>query len=118
VRCSVNSGFTRAPATHLGRDVASLEVSKAYAFDGPEAGRTLGLFEGAVSSSFYRAFFRARGVRVAEHALPRLFLRGRPGRHSPILNARDTTLAYRSRAPQEDIARLQSEDGREMPWTP
>ena len=32
------------------------------------------------------------------------------------LNARDTTLAYASRAPQADIARLKARMGWEMPW--
>jgi len=32
------------------------------------------------------------------------------------LNARDTTLAFASRAPQADIARLKARMGWEMPW--
>jgi predicted dithiol-disulfide oxidoreductase (DUF899 family) len=36
--------------------------------------------------------------------------------HLAHLNARDTTLAYASRAPQKDIARLKARMGWEMPW--
>ncbi len=36
--------------------------------------------------------------------------------HLAHLNARDTTLAYVSRAPQADIARLKARMGWEMPW--
>jgi len=36
--------------------------------------------------------------------------------HLAHLNARDTTLAYASRAPQQDIARLKARMEWEMPW--
>ncbi len=36
--------------------------------------------------------------------------------HLAHLNARDTTLAYASRAPQADIARLKTRMGWELPW--
>src|SRR6266581_1681726 len=36
--------------------------------------------------------------------------------HLSHLNARDTTLAWASRAPQADIARLKARMGWEMPW--
>jgi predicted dithiol-disulfide oxidoreductase (DUF899 family) len=36
--------------------------------------------------------------------------------HLAHLNVRDTTLAYASRAPQADIARLKARMGWEMPW--
>ena len=36
--------------------------------------------------------------------------------HLAHLNARDTTLAFASRAPQADIARVKARMGREMPW--
>jgi predicted dithiol-disulfide oxidoreductase (DUF899 family) len=36
--------------------------------------------------------------------------------HIAHLNARDTTLAFASRAPQTDIARLKARMGWEMPW--
>ena len=36
--------------------------------------------------------------------------------HLAHLNARDTTLAYASRAPQADIARLKARMGWKMPW--
>jgi predicted dithiol-disulfide oxidoreductase (DUF899 family) len=36
--------------------------------------------------------------------------------HLAHLNARDTTLAYASRAPQADIARLKARMGWEIPW--
>ena len=36
--------------------------------------------------------------------------------HLAHLNARDTTLVFASRAPQEEIQRLKSEMGWDMPW--
>ena len=36
--------------------------------------------------------------------------------HLAHLNARDTTLAYASRAPQADISRLKARMGWQMPW--
>jgi predicted dithiol-disulfide oxidoreductase (DUF899 family) len=40
--------------------------------------------------------------------VPRLFTRGRSGRHIAHLNARGTTLVFVSRAPQPDIARVKA----------
>jgi len=63
----------------------------------------------------YRAFFEP-GVfagRARCRAAPWAPIRSRTWAH---LNARDTTLAYASRAQQADIARLKARMGWEMPW--
>ncbi len=99
------------------RRMPRLLVEEDYAFDGPD-GRVslLDLFEGRRQLVVYR-FFYEPGV----HGWPD---RGCPGcsfgadqvAHLAHLNARDTTLAYASRAPQERIQRLKAEMGWEVPW--
>jgi predicted dithiol-disulfide oxidoreductase (DUF899 family) len=93
-------------------------VEKNYEFEGPDGPVSLlGLFEGRRQLLLYRAFYE-------------LGVEGWPGHgcvgcsfmadHVPNLahlNARDTTLAYASRAPQADIARLKARMGWEhIPW--
>lgn len=94
-----------------------MAVEKAYAFEGPGGKASLlELFEGRRQLIVYRAFFEP-GVKgwpdhacvgcsmVADHVAP-----------VAHLNARDTTLAFASRAPQSDIARLKARMGWAMPW--
>lgn len=94
-----------------------LAVNKAYAFDAPNGKVSLlDLFEGRRQLIVYRAFFEP-GV----HGWPDYGCRGcsmvaDQASHLAHLNARDTTLAYVSRAPQADIARLKAKMGWEMPW--
>jgi predicted dithiol-disulfide oxidoreductase (DUF899 family) len=92
-------------------------VSKDYRFEGPDGPvGLLDMFEDRRQLIVYRFFFDP-GV----HGWPE---RGCPGcsfgadqvAHIAHLNARDTTLAYASRAPQEDIVRLRDEMGWEVPW--
>src|SRR5215213_8075923 len=92
-------------------------VEKGYRFEGPdgEVG-LLDLFEGRRQLIVYR-FFYEPGV----HGWPE---RGCGGcsfgadqvAHLAHLNARDTTLAYVSRAPQAKIQPLKAEMGWDMPW--
>ncbi|MGH3585324.1 MAG: DUF899 domain-containing protein [Pseudonocardia sp.] len=94
-----------------------LEVEKDYAFDGP-GGRVglLGLFEGRRQLVLYRAFFEPGVHGWPEHACIGCSLLADQVAHLAHLNARDTTLAFASRGPQPDIARLKERMGWEMPW--
>ena len=85
-------------------------IEKAYEFEGPR-GRVslLGLFEGRRQLIVYRAFFEPEVFGWPELGADRVA-------HLARLNARDTTLAYASRASQEDIARLKVRMGWKMPW--
>ena len=92
-------------------------VEKAYAFDGPE-GKTslLGLFDGRRQLIVYRAFFEPGVFGWPEHACRGCSMVADQVAHVAHLNARDTTLAFVSRAPQKDIARVKARMGWEMPW--
>jgi len=64
----------------------------------------------------YRAFFEPGVFGWPEHACRGCSLGADQVAHLAHLNARDTTLAYASRAPQADIMRLKARMGWEMPW--
>ena len=95
-----------------------LQVDKNYAFEGPE-GRVglLDLFEGRRQLVVYRFFFEPgvegwpdRGCigcsTIADQVV-----------HPAHLNARDTSLAFVSRAPQEKIERMKARMGWDyIPW--
>ena len=94
-----------------------MAVEKSYAFEGPH-GR-LGLidvFEGRRQLIVYRAFFEPGVLGWPEHACRGCSLGADQVAHLTHLNARDTTLAYASRAPQKDIQRLKAGMGWKMPW--
>ncbi|HEV2442633.1 MAG TPA: DUF899 family protein [Steroidobacteraceae bacterium] len=85
-------------------------VEKAYHFEGPEGKVSLlGLFEGRRRLIVYRAFFEPGVFGWPELGADRVA-------HLARLNARDTTLAYASRASQEDIVRLKARMGWKIPW--
>jgi predicted dithiol-disulfide oxidoreductase (DUF899 family) len=92
-------------------------VPQAYAFDGP-AGRVslLDLFEGRRQLIVYRAFFEPGVYGWPDHACPGCSLVADQVAHVAHLNARDTTLAFASRAPQQDIERVKARMGWAMPW--
>jgi len=92
-------------------------VQKAYAFDGP-AGKAslLDLFEGRRQLIVYRAFFEPGVEGWPDHGCVGCSLMADQVSHLAHLNARDTTLAYASRAPQADIARMKERMGWKMPW--
>src|SRR5689334_14854941 len=94
-----------------------LEVTKSYAFDGPE-GRVslLDLFAGRRQLIVYRAFFEPGVFGWPEHACRGCSLVADQVAHPAHLNARDTTLAFVSRAPQPDIERVKARMGWQMPW--
>ena len=94
-----------------------MAVEKAYVFDGPEGKASLlDLFEGRRQLIVYRAFFEPGVHGWPEHACIGCSLGADQVGHLSHLNARDTTLAYASRAPQADIARLKARMGWDMPW--
>ena len=94
-----------------------MAVEKAYEFDGPGGKASLlDLFEGRRQLIIYRAFFEPGVFGWPEHACRGCSLGADQVAHLAHLNARDTTLAYASRAPQADIARLKARMGWEMPW--
>jgi predicted dithiol-disulfide oxidoreductase (DUF899 family) len=99
------------------RRMPRVAVEKDYRFEGPEGEvGLLDLFEGRRQLIVYR-FFYEPGV----HGWPE---RGCGGcsfgadqvAHLAHLNARDTTLAYVSRAPQSNIQRMKTEMGWDRPW--
>jgi predicted dithiol-disulfide oxidoreductase (DUF899 family) len=94
-----------------------LAVGKPYVFDGP-AGKVslLDLFEGRTQLVLYRAFFEPGVFGWPDHACRGCSLGADQVAHLSHLNARDTTLAYASRASQADIARLKTRMGWHMPW--
>ena len=93
-----------------------LAVEKTYTFDGPRGKVSLlDLFEGRRQLIIYRAFFESGVHGWPEHACIGCSLGADQVAHLAHLNARDTTLAYASRAPQADIARLKAAHGLEGP---
>lgn len=94
-----------------------MAVEKAYAFEGPAGPVSLrDLFEGRRQLIVYRAFFEPGVHGWPDHACRGCSLGADQVSHLAHLNARDTTLAYVSRAPQPDIARLKAKMGWDMPW--
>jgi predicted dithiol-disulfide oxidoreductase (DUF899 family) len=94
-----------------------LSVDKGYAFDGP-GGRVslLDLFAGRRQLIVYRFFFEPGVSGWPERGCPGCsFLADQVG-HLAHLNARDTTLAFVSRAPQPDIERWKARMGWDIPW--
>ncbi|NDV85931.1 DUF899 domain-containing protein [Aurantimonas aggregata] len=93
------------------------EVEKTYCFDGPQGAMSLAdLFEGRRQLIVYRAFFEPGVLGWPDNACRGCSLVADQVAHLAHLNARDTTLAYVSRAPQADIARLKAQKGWAMPW--
>ena len=92
-------------------------VEKKYEFEGPKGKVSLlDLFEGRPQLVLYRAFFEPGVFGWPEHACRGCSLGADQVSHLAHLNARDTTLAYASRAPQKDIARLKARMEWDMPW--
>ena len=94
-----------------------LAVEKHYQFDGP-TGRVslLDVFEGRRQLVIYRAFFEPGVHGWPERACPGCSMLADQVAHLAHLNARDTTLAFVSRAPIAEITRLEDEMGWAMPW--
>ena len=94
-----------------------LAVEKQYEFDGPKGKASLlDLFEGRRQLIVYRAFFEPGVFGWPDHACRGCSFGADQVGHLAHLNARDTTLAYASRAPQADIERLKARMDWKMPW--
>ncbi len=92
-------------------------VDKEYEFDGPDGVVSLpGLFGGRRQLIVYRAFFEPGVYGWPDHACPGCSLVADQVAHVAHLNARDTTLAFASRAPQPDIERVKARMGWQIPW--
>jgi predicted dithiol-disulfide oxidoreductase (DUF899 family) len=93
-------------------------VEKAYSFEGPKGKVSLlDLFEGRRQLVVYRAFFEPGVHGWPEHACIGCSMVADQVSDLTHLNARDTTLAFASRAPQAEIARLRARMGWEhIPW--
>ena len=95
-----------------------MAVEKKYEFDGPN-GKVglLELFEGRRQLILYRAFFEPGVYGWPDHGCRGCSFLADQVAHPAHLNARDTTLAFASRAPQADIKRLKERMGWELiPW--
>jgi predicted dithiol-disulfide oxidoreductase (DUF899 family) len=94
-----------------------LAVEKQYEFEGPNGNVSLlDLFEGRRQLIVYRAFFEPGVHGWPDHACRGCSLGADQVSHLAHLNARNTTLAYASRAPQPDIERLKARMEWKMPW--
>ena len=95
-----------------------LAVEKSYTFEGPKGKVSLlDLFEGRRQLIIYRAFYEPGVHGWPEHACRGCSMVADQVSHLSHLNARNTTLAYISRAPQADILQLKKRMGWEhIPW--
>jgi predicted dithiol-disulfide oxidoreductase (DUF899 family) len=94
-----------------------LAVEKEYAFDGPRGKASLlDLFEGRRQLIVYRFFYDPGMKSFPEAGCPGCSFLADQVAHLAHLNARDTTLVFVSRAPQEDIARWKARMGWDIPW--
>jgi predicted dithiol-disulfide oxidoreductase (DUF899 family) len=94
-----------------------MAVEKPYVFEGAGGKLSLlDLFEGRRQLIVYRAFFEPGVHGWPDHACRGCSLGADQVGHLSHLHAKDTTLAYVSRAPQSDIARLKARMGWTMPW--
>ncbi|MGH2989374.1 MAG: DUF899 domain-containing protein [Solirubrobacterales bacterium] len=101
-----------------------MAVEKAYEFDGPDGKVSLlDLFEGRRQLIIYRAFYApevtttAEGTSYPERACVGCSMVADQVAHLAHLNARDTTLAFASRAPQAEIQALKERmEWEHIPW--
>jgi predicted dithiol-disulfide oxidoreductase (DUF899 family) len=94
------------------------EVEKAYRFEGPDGPASLAeLFDGRRQLVLYRFFYDPDVHGYPERGCPGCSFMADQVSHLAHLNARDTTLVFASRAPQENIQALKERMGWEhIPW--
>jgi predicted dithiol-disulfide oxidoreductase (DUF899 family) len=94
-----------------------LAVEQEYEFEGPEGKVSLhDLFDGRRQLIVYRFFFEPGVKGWPERGCGGCSFLADQVAHLAHLNARDTTLAFVSRAPQADIERWKARMGWDMPW--
>ena len=94
------------------RRMPRMAVEKDYRFEGPDGPASLAdLFEGRRQLVVYRFFFDPGMDSYPERGCGGCSFIADQVAHLAHLNARDTTLAYVSRAPQAEIQRLKARDG-------
>jgi len=99
------------------RRMPRLAVGKDYAFEGPDGPASLlDLFEGRRQLIVYRHFFEPGVAGWPDSGCPGCSFLADQVSHLAHLNARDTTFAFVSRAPQPDIERWKGRMGWEIPW--
>ena len=99
------------------RRMPRMAVEKDYRFEGPNGPASLlDLFEGRSQLVVYRFFYEPGVAGWPEKGCVGCSFGADQVAHLAHLNARDTTLAYVSRAPQENIARYKERMGWERPW--
>jgi predicted dithiol-disulfide oxidoreductase (DUF899 family) len=100
------------------RRMPRMAVEKEYTFEGPDGPATLlDLFEGRRQLIVYRFFYEPGVVGWPERGCPGCSFLADQLSHLAHLNARGTTLAYVSRAPQESIKRMKADMGwDQIPW--
>jgi predicted dithiol-disulfide oxidoreductase (DUF899 family) len=99
------------------RRMPRMAVEKDYLFDGPAGPTSLNdLFAGRRQLIVYRFFYQPDVDGWPDLGCPGCSLLADQVAHLAHLNARDTTLAFVSRAPQERIAALKNRMGWDVPW--
>jgi predicted dithiol-disulfide oxidoreductase (DUF899 family) len=100
------------------RRMPRMAVEKEYEFDGPDGPVGLpGLFEGRRQLIVYRFFYEPGVADFPDGGCRGCSFLADQVAHPAHLNARDTTLAFVSRAPQADIMRWKARMGWEqIPW--
>jgi predicted dithiol-disulfide oxidoreductase (DUF899 family) len=92
-------------------------VENDYRFDGPNGPASLlDLFEGRSQLIIYRFFYEPGVAGWPDRGCRGCSMMAEQDSHPAHLNARDTTLAYVSRAPQANIERLKAHTGWQVPW--
>jgi predicted dithiol-disulfide oxidoreductase (DUF899 family) len=99
------------------RRMPRMAVEKEYAFDGPDGRASLlDLFAGRRQLIVYRYFYEPGVAGWPKSGCRGCSMVADQVAHLAHLNARDTTLAFVSRAPQANIARWKARMGWEIPW--
>jgi predicted dithiol-disulfide oxidoreductase (DUF899 family) len=99
------------------RRMPRMAIEKDYRFEGPNGpAGLLDLFEGRRQLVVYRFFYEPTVAGWPERGCGGCSFLADQVAHLAHLNARDTTLAFASRAPQENIERWKARMGWDMPW--